>query len=138
MSKTITVETTVNQPLMTVWEKWTSPEHIVHWNYASEDWHCPRAANDLRVGGAFSSTMAAKDGSMSFDFGGVYDEVVIGKKIGYRLGDGRQVMIEFQEIEGTTLVRETFDSEETNTGERQRSGWQAIMDNFKAYAESMI
>lgn len=33
-------------------------------------------------------------------------------------------------------VTETFDAENENPVEMQRGGWQAILDNFKAYAEA--
>ncbi|RYG41928.1 MAG: activator of HSP90 ATPase [Chitinophagaceae bacterium] len=135
MSIPITVSTTVNASLDTAWSFWTSPEHITNWNFASQDWHCPKAENDLRTGGTFSSTMAAKDGSMSFDFGGVYDEVIDLQKISYILGDGRQVTVLFEFSDGQTTITETFDPENQNPTEMQRSGWQAILDNFKLYVE---
>lgn len=134
-NKKITIETVVNRPIGQVWEKWTLPEHIMEWNNASEDWYTPSAENDLRNGGTFSLKMAARDGSFSFDFGGIYDEVVMGRKIAYTLGDGRKVVAEFvEEAEGVRIV-ETFEAEETHSMEMQRAGWQAILDNFKRYAE---
>lgn len=132
----ITVSATVQQPAAKVWEYWNGPEHIQQWCAASDDWHAPAATNDLRVGGAFSTTMAAKDGSFSFDFGGVYDVVEPHSRIEYTLGDGRRVTIRFTEKNGQTEVEETFDPEGTNPEEMQRAGWQAILDNFKRYAES--
>ena len=132
----ITVTTKVNAPVETVWQVWTSPEHIVQWNNASEDWHTPKAENDLQVGGAFVYTMAARDGSMSFDFGGVYDEVVPHEVIAYTIADGRKVWIEFAEVEGQTLVKESFEAESTHSVEMQQAGWQAILDNFKNYVEN--
>ncbi len=136
VSKTvITVETTVDAPIEKVWQLWTKPEHIVHWNHASDDWHSPRAENDLRVGGAFSYHMAAKDGSFEFDFGGVYDYVSENQRIESTLGDGRIVQVNFSEGENGTHVLETFEAENMNSVELQRGGWQAILDNFKKYAE---
>ncbi|QIL41244.1 polyketide cyclase [Pedobacter sp. HDW13] len=131
----ITVETTVNSPVEKVWDFWTNPEHITKWSFASPDWHTPYADNDLRVGGEFKSTMAAKDGSMSFDFGGTYTTVDLLKKIEYTLGDGRKVSIIFDALSEGTRVTETFDPEGTNPIEMQRGGWQAILDNFKKYTE---
>jgi len=131
----ITVENTVNAPVSKVWEYWTKPEHITRWNNASDDWHTPRAENDLRVGGSFSARMEAKDGSMGFDFGGVYDEVRINELIEYTLGDNRKVKVSFKPEGNSTKVIESFDAESTNSVELQRGGWQAILDNFKKYVE---
>ncbi len=134
--KTITVENTVNAPVEKVWALWTGPEHITQWNNASEDWHTTSATNDLRTGGQFSSRMEAKDGSFGFDFGGTYDEVKTNELIAYTLGDGRKVKITFAGTGDTTKVIETFEAETENPVELQRSGWQAILDNFKKYAET--
>jgi uncharacterized protein YndB with AHSA1/START domain len=136
-TNTITVETTVKTPVAKVWELWTIAEHIKEWNNASDDWHTPSATNDLRVGGSFVYTMAAKDGSFSFDFGGVYDEVDLHKSIGYKLGDNRKVYITFGSDGDETTIRESFEAETTNPIELQRGGWQAILNNFKKYAESV-
>ena len=131
----ITVESTINAPVAKVWERWNQPEHITQWAFASDDWHTPTASNDLREGGSFSSRMEAKDGSMGFDFGGVYDTVKENELIEYTLGDGRKVKIIFKSEGNTTHVTESFDAETTNPIEMQKAGWQAILDNFKKYAE---
>ncbi|MEP6847024.1 MAG: SRPBCC family protein [Panacibacter sp.] len=131
----ITVESTINAPVQKVWEYWTNPEHITHWNYASEDWHTPRAENDLRVGGKFVSRMEAKDGSFGFEFGGVYDAVTTNEYIAYTLSDGRMVEVTFIAQGGITKVAESFEAETENPIEMQRGGWQAILDNFKKYTE---
>lgn len=136
MSTSITVETTVNAPIEKVWNYWSAPEHIMQWNSASEDWHTPKAENDLRTGGSFSSRMEAKDGSFGFDFGGIYDEVIDHQLIAYTMGDGRGVRITFTDNGDSTHISETFDPEDENPREMQRAGWQAIMDNFKRYTES--
>lgn len=136
-NKLITIETVVKKPMNQIWEKWTLPEHIMKWNHASEDWHSPSAENDLRVGGSFTYKMAAKDGSYSFDFAGVYDEVILNRIIAYTLGDGRKVITKFiEEVEGVKIIM-TFEAEDTNSPEIQKSGWQAILDNFRRYAESV-
>jgi uncharacterized protein YndB with AHSA1/START domain len=119
-----------------VWKLWTTPEDIVKWNYASDDWHTPMAVNDLRKGGRFSYRMEARDGSSGFDFEGVYDNVILKEKIEYTLADGRKVKITFSGHNGKTRLVETFDAEELNTVELQHDGWQAILDNFKRYAEA--
>ena len=131
----VTVQTTVQAPVDKVWTYWTEPVHITKWNSASDDWHTPVAENDLRVGGKFFSRMEAKDGSFGFDFGGVYDEVKTHELIAYTLGDGRKVQITFNGQGSETEVIETFDAETMNPVEMQQQGWQAILDNFKKYAE---
>jgi len=133
----ITVKNTINAPVKKVWEYWTKPEHITQWNNASDDWHSPSAKNDLRVGGQFSTRMEAKDGSMGFDFGGVYDVVNENEHIEYTMDDGRKVSVRFTSNGDHTEVEERFDAEETNPVELQRNGWQAILDNFKGYAEAL-
>lgn len=133
----ITIQTVINAPIEKVWELWTTPEHIMKWNAASDDWHTPRAENDLRVGGTFTSRMEAKDGSVGFDFGGTYSEVEQQALIAYTMGDGRNVKVTFeQHNNGGTTVTETFDPEGTNPPEMQRAGWQSILDNFKKYVEA--
>ncbi len=134
----ITVETTVNAPVEKVWEYWEKPEHITQWNTASDDWHTPRAENDLRVGGSFSTRMEAKDGSFGFDFGGIYDAVTPHEYIEYTMGDGRKVKIHFHAEGNTTRIVERFDAETENPVEMQKAGWQAIMDNFKKYTEAAV
>lgn len=134
-NREISVKTIVKRPIVQVWEKWTLPEHIMKWNNASEDWYTPSAENDLRVGGTFTYRMAAKDGSYSFDFGGIYDEVILNRKIAYTLGDGRKVVVEFIEEMDGVMIAETFQAEETFSLEMQRTGWQAILDNFRNYVE---
>ena len=108
----------------------------MNWNAASDDWHCPKAENDLRVGGSFSSTMAARDGSFSFDFGGVYSALETYRRIAYTLEDGRKVEVLFTRDSEGTSIQQTFDPDTENPGEMQRRGWQAILDRFKAYAEA--
>lgn len=132
----ITVEDAINAPVEKVWEYWTKPQHIIKWCYASDDWHTPRAENDLRVGGSFASCMEAKDASMGFDFGGVYDAVRKNEYIEYTIGDGRKVQINFIADGDKTKVVESFEAETTNSIEMQRGGWQAILDNFKKYTEN--
>lgn len=133
---TITVQTVVNAPIEKVWECWSSPDHIMKWAFASDDWEAPAATNDLRESGKFSTTMAAKDGSNKFDFTGVYTTVVPNERIEYTMEDGRKVQVQFQEKDGGVEVTETFDMEQENSEELQRSGWQAILENFKKHAES--
>lgn len=131
----ITIEASIQAPVEKVWEYWTEPNHIKKWNSASDDWHTPFAENDLRPGGKFTSRMEAKDGSMGFDFGGVYDDVKLHEVVSYTLGDGRKVKITFKGQGNETEVIETFEAETENPVDFQRQGWQAILDNFKRYAE---
>jgi uncharacterized protein YndB with AHSA1/START domain len=132
----ITVQNTVNAPVEKVWEYWTKPEHITKWNHASDDWHSPHAENDLRVGGSFVCRMEAKDGSVGFDFEGVYDKVTPNEYMEYTIGDGRKVKINFTAKGDKTEVAESFEAENTNSIELQTGGWQAILDNFKKYTEA--
>jgi len=132
----LTVQVTVDSPLEKVWKFWTEPKHIIHWNNASEDWHTPKAENDLRVGGKFLSRMEAKDGSMGFDFIGVYTKVEQLRQIEYTLEDDRKVQITFSAEGDKTTVTETFEAEQENTLELQQFGWQSIMNNFKQYVET--
>jgi uncharacterized protein YndB with AHSA1/START domain len=135
-STTLTVEAIVNAPIEKVWEYWTAPEHITKWSFASDDWHTPTATNDLREGGSFSSRMESKDGKMGFDFGGIYDEVKTNDVLAYTIADGRKVKVKFTSENNRTKVVETFDAEQTHSLEMQQGGWQAILDNFKKYAEN--
>ena len=131
----ITVTSTVNAPLQRVWDMFTGPVHILHWNNASDDWQTSFAENDLRPGGKFLSRMEARDGSEGFEFSGRYTEVIPGKSIAYTLDDGRDVNILFRETGGKTLVMESFVTEDQNSAELQRAGWQAILENFRKYVE---
>jgi uncharacterized protein YndB with AHSA1/START domain len=132
----VTVETSVKAPVEKVWKFWNGPEHITKWAFASPDWHTPRAENDIREGGKFSSRMEARDGSAGFDFEGVYDKVKVNQLIEYTMGDGRKVKVFFTPNGNETKISETFEAEDANPVEMQRGGWQAIMDSFKKYAES--
>lgn len=136
-TETITVEALIKADLKRVWHLWTEPVHIKKWNQASDYWHSPRAENDLRPGGRFTTRMEAKDGSAGFDFSGVYDEVKTEERIAYTLEDGRRVMVNFEKRSDGVKVTEEFDPDTQNSAEMQRSGWQAILDNFKKYAESI-
>jgi uncharacterized protein YndB with AHSA1/START domain len=133
----ITVETTVKAPVEKVWKVWSEPKHITRWANASDDWHAPYADNDLKRDGKFKTTMAAKDGSVSFDFEGVYTNVQPHKVIEYTIADGRKVKVNFSGKENETRVTETFEPENENSIELQRGGWQAILDSFKKYCESV-
>ncbi len=132
----ITVETNVKAAIDKVWRAYTSPEHVTKWNFASDDWHCPRATGDLRAGGKFSSRMEAKDGSMGFDFAGTYTNIIEHKLIEYSFGD-RAAKVEFIPAGEDIAVRVTFDGEPTHSEEHQRSGWRAILNNFARHAETL-
>jgi uncharacterized protein YndB with AHSA1/START domain len=132
----ITVETKVHAPIERVWQMYTSPDDIVQWNAASDDWHTTRASVDLREGGAFSSRMEAKDGSMGFDFEGTYTRVVPQELIEYRMSDGREVTVAFDDQPDAVRVRVIFDAETENSPEMQQQGWQAILDCFGRYVEA--
>ncbi|QDT36863.1 hypothetical protein Pan189_12270 [Stratiformator vulcanicus] len=132
----ISVETTVDAPIDNVWEAWITPEHINRWNFASEDWQCPKAEIDLTVGGRFKYRMESKDGSMGFDFEGTFTAIEAGRKFQYSLDDDRKVTIGFEESKNGVVVVETFEAEDEHSGEQQRQGWQSILNNFKSYVEA--
>ncbi len=132
----ITLETTINAPLAEVWRAWTTPEDIMQWNAASDDWHTTASTVDLRVGGAFTSRMEAKDGSMGFDFAGTYTQVIPQALLEIALGDIRTVQVEFSQVGSAVRVRETFDAEPTHSIEQQRQGWQSILDRFARHVET--
>ena len=132
----ITVETTVNSDLNTVWDAWNNAEDIKQWNAAQDDWHTTHSTVDLREGGKFLSRMEAKDGSVGFDFEGTYTRVEPKKVIAYEMSDGREVTVRFMEQSEGVLVEETFDAETENTPEMQKQGWQAILDNFRRHVEA--
>lgn len=137
MNTSIVIDTLVDTPPEQVWKLWTEPEHITKWNSASPEWHTPRATNDLRVGGAFSSRMEAVDGSMGFDFEGTYTAVEPHTRISYTIADGRSVEVRFAR-EGTgTRVQESFEPEGTNPLDMQQAGWQSILDSFARYAAGL-
>jgi uncharacterized protein YndB with AHSA1/START domain len=131
----ITVETTVKAPVAKVWAAYTSPDDIKQWNTASDDWHTTRASVDLRVGGAFSSRMEAKDGSFGFDFAGTYTEVVPQERLAYAFGD-RAAVVEFVNGAAGVTVRVSFDAETQHSVEQQTQGWQAILNNFAKHVEA--
>lgn len=130
----ITVETTIAAPLAKIWAAYTTPADIIQWSTPSDDWHTPTAAVDLREGGAFSSRMEAKDGSMGFDFAGIYTKVEPHRCIEYDFGD-RHAVVEFLPEDGGVRVSVTFDAETENSVDQQLAGWQAILDNFKRHVE---
>lgn len=132
----ITIEALISHDVKKVWDYYSKPEHITKWNFASDDWHCPSASNDMRVGGKYTARMEAKDGSFGFDFEAIYDEVINHKKISYTMTDGRQAITTFENLGSKTKVTTTFDAENSNPVEIQREGWQSILDNFKKYVES--
>lgn len=131
----IKIQTEIKSEIKRVWECFNLPMHVTQWNFASPEWHCPKAENDLKVGGKFNYRMEAKDGSFGFDFWGIYDEIIPYEKIAYTLGDNRKVEIRFKQEENTVIVEEDFETEDENSAELQRTGWQAILDNFKNYTE---
>jgi uncharacterized protein YndB with AHSA1/START domain len=137
MENPIIITTRVNAPVNKVWEVWNAPEHIVNWNTASPNWYTTKAKNDLREGGQIISRMEAKDGSSGFDFIGTYDIVKEHEHISFTLSDGRKVRIDFLANGNTTLIEEQFEAENINSRELQQSGWQAILNNFKTYIESI-
>ncbi len=132
----ITVETIIAAPIAKVWTLYNTPEHIKNWNAASDDWHTTASTVDLRDGGQFSSRMEAKDGSMGFDFAGTFTKVVEHERIEYSFGD-RKATIQFTNTTAGVQLSITFEAETTYSLEQQQQGWQAILNNFKRYVESL-
>lgn len=139
----IQVEVIINSNLEKVWKYWNEPELIKLWAFASDDWECPYADNNLVIGGKFTTRMSAKDKSFSFDFSGTYTDVKVHQKISYIMSDdindasARRCEVDFQDIgEGRVKVIETFDPETENSEEMQKNGWQSILNNFKKAVEA--
>ena len=133
----LTVEVHINASIEKVWDYFTNPNHIIHWYFASQDWHVTAASNDLQIGGKFSTSMAAKDCSFGFDFEGIYTQIIQFKEIAYTLLDDRKVIIKFDTIDNKVKITESFAPETKNSLELQQAGWQAILNNFKKYVEEI-
>ncbi|THF50435.1 activator of HSP90 ATPase [Flavobacterium supellecticarium] len=136
MASKITINATILADKNKVWNYYTQPEHITQWNFADPSWHCPKASNDMQIGGTYSARMEAKDGSFGFEFEATYDEISDGEHFSYTMPDGRQVTVTFHENDIATDLVIAFDPENQNPIEMQQNGWQAILNNFKKYAES--
>jgi uncharacterized protein YndB with AHSA1/START domain len=141
LNNPITVQVTLKAPISKAWDCYTQPQHIIGWNFASDDWQCPKSENDIRVGGVFTSRMEAKDGSVGFDFCGFYTAVIDHELIEYTMGTpqnpDRKAEVKFESIsEGETKVTVSFEPEQENPIEMQQTGWQSILDNYKKYTES--
>ncbi|MEO3428726.1 SRPBCC family protein [Pelagibius sp. CAU 1746] len=132
----ITIDTIIDAPVERVWQAYSTPADITQWNFASDDWCCPSAEADLKVGGAYKARMEAKDGSFGFDFEAVYDEVDPHKALTLAMSDGRKARTTFESSGGQTKVTTTFDAEDQNPIDIQRDGWQAILNNFKRHVEA--
>lgn len=137
MNEPITVQAIIKKPIDDVWNAWNKPEHIKGWAFASDDWKVPNAQNDLRIGGKFKTRMEAKDGSNGFDFEGTYTEVKKHELIEYKMSDGRHVKVLFKNTPNGVEITETFDPENENSRDMQRTGWQSILNNFKKYTEKI-
>ena len=135
MSNSITVTATINANAKKVWDYYTNPEHIVKWNFAAPSWHCPKATNDMKIGGKYFARMEAKDGSFGFDFEAIYEEIKTGESFSYSFGD-RKATVEFKNLENQTEITIVFDPENENPIEMQKGGWQAILNSFKNYTET--
>ena len=132
----IKVSATIDAGIEKVWKYWTEPRHITNWNTATDEWHTPKAENDLKEGGRFVYRMEAKDGSFGFDFGGEYTEIREKELLAYKLDDGRKAKVSFEEKDKKVTLTEEFEVEDQNPVEMQKEGWQAILSNFKKYTES--
>lgn len=135
-STKITIHATISAGIQKVWNYYTQPEHITKWNFASPDWHCPSASNDMRNGGKYTARMEAKDGSFGFEFEATYSEIRENQKFVYIMPDGREVSVSINEDNHLTNITVCFDAETENPVDLQREGWQAILNNFKNYVEN--
>lgn len=132
----IAIEAVIDADIQKVWNYYNSTEHITKWNYASDDWHCPKVENDMKIGGIYFARMEAKDGSFGFDFKAIYDEIIPMAKVAYTLEDERKVITAFEKQDHKTRVITVFDAEKINPTDMQKAGWQAILNNFKRYSET--
>jgi uncharacterized protein YndB with AHSA1/START domain len=135
MATKITINAAIHAPIEKVWDSYTNPQHIVHWNFADPSWHCPSAVNDMQIGGTYHARMEAKDGSFGFDFKAIYTEIIEGKQFTYSF-DGREANVVFNNLDRQTEVIINFDPENENPIELQQQGWQSILNNFKKYVEN--
>ncbi|MEY2899787.1 MAG: hypothetical protein RL138_1840 [Bacteroidota bacterium] len=133
----IKVAVEVNSTMEKVWDAWVNPEHMIHWNFASPDWHCPSASNDLSIGGFSNVRMEAKDGSFGFDLKCKYEQIELQKRLNTRMEDDRSIEVTFEEKDGMVFIVEVFEAETENSVELQQMGWQAILNNFKNYVEGL-
>jgi uncharacterized protein YndB with AHSA1/START domain len=132
----ITIKASILANAEKVWNYYTQPAHITQWNFATPEWHCPHAENDLRAGGKYLARMEARDGSFGFDFEAVYTGVKAHERLDYVITDGRKVTVELTPVGSTTEIIVSFEAETENSPELQRDGWQAILNNFRNYVES--
>ncbi|EON74846.1 hypothetical protein ADIS_4678 [Lunatimonas lonarensis] len=132
----ITILTAVNAKIEKVWQYYNQAQHIIHWNFATDEWCCPKVETDFIEGGKYLARMEAKDGSFGFDFEAVFDEIREPEWVAYTMGDGPRAEIEFREEGEKTVVKISFDPDQSHSREMQRDGWQAILNNFKKYAET--
>jgi uncharacterized protein YndB with AHSA1/START domain len=131
----ITIQASVAADKKKTWDYYTQPNHIINWNFASDDWQCTSASNDMCVGGVYSAQMAAKDETVGFDFVAIYNEIIEGESFTYTMPDKRKVQVNFKQVDDKTEIIIHFEAEYENPIELQRDGWQAILNNFKKYTE---
>lgn len=135
MKEKIKVNVTVHADVKKVWDYYTSPKHIINWNFADPSWYCPSAENNMTVGGTYKARMEAKDGSFGFDFEAIYTQIIDGESFTYTFGD-RTANVLFKNLDNHTELIIEFDPEEENDIELQKNGWQSILNNFKSYTEN--
>lgn len=134
----ISIYAEIDVPIKLAWELWHTPIHIKEWYTASEEWATSEAENNFKEGGKFSYRMEAKDGTVDFDFSGKYDKIENHRFISYTLDDGRKVDVRFRKTDTDTIIIQKFQPETENPLKIQKEGWQAILNNFKRYAQKFI
>ncbi|MFV0389388.1 MAG: SRPBCC family protein [Pyrinomonadaceae bacterium] len=132
----VTIEVTAKCDIRKAWSSFTAAENLTRWNFAGDDWHCPKAENELRPGGRFNYRMETKDGNIGFDLTGSFISVDKPESLVYEFDDGRRVEVVFESTEDTTRVIQTFEVENENPVSLQRNGWQTILNNFAAFCET--
>lgn len=138
MENSIKVEVIVDAAVEEAWNHYLNPESVKGWNFASDDWCCPVAENEVKEGGRFVYRMEAKDGSFGFDFSGTFVTIQTNMALEILLDDNRKVRLSFEAKGTKTRVTEVFEAENQNPVELQQQGWQAILNNYKRFVEAQV
>lgn len=77
--RVLTIKKTFSAPRETVWEAWTSPEHIAQW-WAPKGMKITVVKHEFKVGGQWKYSMPMPDGS-EFISEGIYSEIIVPEKI---------------------------------------------------------
>lgn len=134
----VTFSQTISATPERTYDALLSPDDLMQWHRASEDWTTPHASTDPQVGGRFSIGFGDPTGEHTFDFTGAYTELNRPHRIAYTIDDGRKVEIDFADAgDGKTLVTWSFEPENEFPPEMQREGWSAQLANLETYLSGM-